>query len=240
MRPRRGLRVRGPRVERGGAAGRGNTTVCGACGIFSKGRCGFDRPSARRRGWVCARGGPSLPRPAFRSFLATAVDPSPKLRQTAGEGWWGGARASSNGRCFPRRDRMLPSPRVVCAGRGRGRGPSRAPVHCTSTSRNPSATHLPQQFWGRWASNASPEGAPRTPARSRSSSPPSTGISPSRLHPRQLSPLRTWRKMVDPVKLRGLREKARKRTRHAMQSDPEVKSPGHCRDYQGNECDSVS
>ena len=30
------------------------------------------------------------------------------------------------------------------------------------------------------------------------------------------------------------------RANHAMQSDPEVKSPGHCRPHRGNECDSTS
>jgi hypothetical protein len=52
--------------------------------------------------------------------------------------------------------------REVRAGRGRGRGPSRTPAGYLSSSRDRTVTpNLPQQFWGRWASNASPEGAPR-------------------------------------------------------------------------------
>ena len=35
-------------------------------------------------------------------------------------------------------------------------------------------------------------------------------------------------------------KKRENRKPHAMQSDPEVKSPGHCRHSQGNECDSPS
>jgi hypothetical protein len=55
-----------------------------------------------------------------------------------------------------------PSP-VQFAGEGRGGGRSRAPDGCPSKSPDPSVgPNLPRRFRGRWASNASPEGAPRT------------------------------------------------------------------------------
>jgi hypothetical protein len=63
-------------------------------------------------------------------------------------------------RRLPPRDRILPSPRGT-SGEGSGEGPPRGrqrdAFRRTSIHRHP---NLPQQFWGRWASNASPEGTP--------------------------------------------------------------------------------
>jgi hypothetical protein len=193
----------------------------------------------------CA-GGP-LPRPAFRSFLATAGDPSPNFgggvvgdgSRCFGKGGAGGRRpplpasppqtAWGRGDAsyrLPERDRILPFPRAVYRGRGRGMGGavrrqgarrsallcrchqpppgvfggggrvmrarrgraaragvsaarSNSPLppcslrgkgsgdggRCPAAGCPPRRPDLsvpstsPRGFWGRWASNASPEGA---------------------------------------------------------------------------------
>src|SRR5687767_9881462 len=119
------------------------------------------------------------PRPAFRSFLATAGDPSPNFGGGVGPGFacfgkdgvnrrrpplpasppqtaWGRGDASHR---LPARERILPFPRAVYGGRGRGMGAlsdGRVPVAAPAVS---ASSTSPRGFGGRWARDARPEGA---------------------------------------------------------------------------------
>jgi hypothetical protein len=94
---------------------------CGECRGVRGGRgrgvgAGVDERSRLDDGlWAASAGGP-LPRQAFRSFLATAGDPSPKLR---GRGS-GGVSESVNSSCGPSPREQVKPRRASSASPGRG------------------------------------------------------------------------------------------------------------------------
>ena len=133
---------------------------------------------------MCRRGGV---RPAGAPTGSPRLATSP---ETAGGGWvWGRfAVRRSGSNCVRRRPPPPPTPansagegdaihslrsaiefsplREERTGRGRGRGTPADAARSNSPSLDLRRTpNLPQQFWGRWASNASPEGAPADAAR---------------------------------------------------------------------------
>ena len=146
--------------ERGGARGRSAVP-------FDDARIPRLHPRGRERGAPADAVRCRSTTPGSRGFTL----PSP--RGTSGEGSGEGPPGGRSSKQFA--EPLQPWPRGCrsaiefssppCSSGGRGRGAGGAPadaVRCTPSSRDPSASPTsPRGFWGRWASGARPEGAPR-------------------------------------------------------------------------------
>jgi hypothetical protein len=132
------------------------------------------RGAARGRSSMSAGDGGPLPRQALRSFLATAGDPSPKLR---GRGWeWPAVRcAPDDAATKPWRQRPAgcrsasPLPRSLGERPGEGGARGRSPMSAGAipSSRKPERTHRPQALSGLTQPRATARFAANRAARER-------------------------------------------------------------------------